>query len=184
MTEQSVSGAVEPVVDGGREAPATAAPTPQIVFRAVDALREYANNPRKHSEEQITQIAGSLVEFGWTVPVLEDAQGVVAGHGRIKAARLVYEQVGCTLEFPDGTPIPFGTVPVLPCDGWSEERRRAYVIVDNQLPENAGWDDAKLQAEVQALMSTEFDMGLLGFDDDVLTVLKGRARREAVAPDQ
>ena len=74
----------------------------------------------------------------------------------------MYANVGCTLAFPDGTLIPFGHVPVIPCDGWSKSKRRAYVIADNKLALNAGWDSTALTNELRALLEEEFDLGLIG----------------------
>jgi ParB-like chromosome segregation protein Spo0J len=93
--------------------------------RPIEALVPYARNARTHSPEQVAQIAASLREWGWTMPVLVDDEGtILAGHGRILAAR----QLG----FPD--------IPVVVARGWSDAKRRAYIIADNKLAENAGWD--------------------------------------------
>lgn len=174
------TGAVEtPSGDAGvvsqKSSAASAAPThaaPQIVCRPIAELDPYANNSRTHSAEQVEQVAASIIEFGWTVPVLVDAQGVVAGHARLEAAHRLYEEFGCTLEFPDGTPIPRGMVPTISCDGWNDARRRAYVIADNQLALNAGWDDAVLKSEWDAI-GDDFQRDVIGFDDDTMTVLSG-----------
>jgi len=124
-----------------------------IVQQPIAALLPYARNSRTHSEEQVTQIAASIKEFGFTNPVLvDDAGGIVAGHGRVLAAK----KIGL-LEVP--------TINV----GWmSEGQRRAYVIADNQLALNAGWDEAVLASEVAWLAEQNFDTDLLGFDVDYL----------------
>lgn len=127
----------------------SAAPT--ITFRSLAELQPYEFNARTHDEQQIEQVATSIVEFGWTMPVLEDAKGVVAGHARMEAAQYLYDFVGCSLEFPDGTPIPVGTVPVIPCDGWSDAKRRAYILADNRLALGAGWDAEIVMQELVAL---------------------------------
>ena len=150
-----------------------AASPPQIVCKPIESLRLNPRNTRTHSAAQLQQIKASLIEFGWTNPALEDADGIVAGHGRITAAKQLYEEFGITIAFPNGAEIPFGHVPTLWCEGWSEEKRRAYAVVDNQLALNAGWDDALLSEEVKALLAAEFDVGLLGFPDNTLTVLSG-----------
>ena len=125
----------------------------QIILQPVEALIPYARNSRTHSDEQVAQIAASIREFGFTNPVLVDNDGgIVAGHGRVMAAR----QLGMA-EVP--------TVNV----GWlSEQQRRAYVIADNQLALNAGWDEAVLAQEVAWLQEQHFDTNLLGFDADFL----------------
>ena len=130
----------------------------QIVLQPVEVLIPYARNSRTHSDEQIAQIAASIREFGFTNPVLVDnGGGIVAGHGRVMAAR----QLGMA-EVP--------TVNV----GWlNEQQRRAYVIADNQLALNAGWDDEALAAELSALDDSGFDVGLVGFSDADMERLLG-----------
>lgn len=140
---------------------------PQIALRPIESLVAYANNSRTHSPTQIEQIQRSLLEFGWTNPVLADGIGVVAGHGRLLAANGLYAS-GKQIRFPNGTPIPLGMVPVVDCSGWSDAQRKAYVIADNQLALNAGWDEEILRAELQDLSTDGFDMNLLGFDEDFL----------------
>jgi len=122
----------------------------EIVQQRTDALLPYARNSRTHSAEQVAQIAASIREFGFTNPVLVDAAGgIVAGHGRVMAA----QHLG------------MAEVPTI-CVGWlSESQRRAYVIADNQLALNAGWDDEVLAAELSAIGGAGFDMGLIGFSD-------------------
>ena len=116
----------------------------------VDQLRPYGRNPRTHDDDQIAQIAASIIEFGWTNPVLVSADGdVIAGHGRLEAARR----------------LSLDTVPVVILDHLTPAQRRAYVIADNQLALNAGWDEARLSAELQALLADDFDLSLLGFGD-------------------
>ena len=130
----------------------------QIILQSVEALIPYARNSRTHSDEQVAQIAASIREFGFTNPVLVDnGGGIVAGHGRVMAAR----QLGMA-EVP--------TVNV----GWlNEQQRRAYVIADNQLALNAGWDDEALAAELSALDDSGFDVGLVGFSDADMERLLG-----------
>lgn len=115
----------------------------------VDSLVPYARNSRTHSEEQIVQIAASIREFGFTNPVLIDEQGgIVAGHGRVMAAVRL------------GMP----AVPCLRLRGLTEAQRRAYVIADNQIAMNAGWDEAMLRLELAELQEADFNLDLLGFD--------------------
>ncbi len=133
-------------------------PETQYPSAPVDQLKPYANNPRTHSKKQIRQIADSIREFGWTNPVLIDAGGgVIAGHGRIAAAKLL----GIT------------DVPVLRLEHMSEAQKRAYIIADNKLAENAGWDSDLLKIELQGLLdlSIDFDIELTGFETGEIDVL-------------
>jgi DNA modification methylase len=119
----------------------------------LDRLRPYARNPRTHSDEQVAQIAASIVEFGWTNPVLVSGDGtVIAGHGRLDAARR----------------LGLDAVPVLVLDHLSEAQRRAYLIADNKLALNAGWNEELLAAELHALNGDGFDLALTGFDETEL----------------
>ncbi len=130
----------------------------QIILQPVDALVPYARNSRTHSDEQVAQIAASIREFGFTNPVLvDDDGGIVAGHGRVMAAR----QIGMT------------AVPTINVGWLSEQQRRAYVIADNQLAMNAGWDDEALAAELSDLGEAGFDVALVGFSDADMERLLG-----------
>ena len=119
-------------------------------------LLPYARNARTHSDEQVAQIAASIVEFGFTNPILVGSDGViVAGHGRLAAAR----KLGLT------------AVPVVVLDHLTATQRRALVIADNRIAENADWDEALLRAELEALQGEGFDLDLTGFDPDALAEL-------------
>ena len=119
-------------------------------------LLPYARNARTHSDEQVAQIAASIVEFGFTNPILVGSDGViVAGHGRLAAARK----------------LGLEAVPVVVLDHLSPTQRRALVIADNRIAENAGWDDAMLRTELEALQDDGFDLDLTGFDPDALAEL-------------
>ncbi len=132
----------------------------------LDRLRAYARNPRTHSDAQVAQIAASIVEFGWTNPVLVAGDGtVIAGHGRLDAAR----RLGLSM------------VPVLVLDHLSEAQRRAYVIADNKLALNAGWNDELLAAELHALNGDGFNLELTGFDETELDRLMAPLDDEAGA---
>jgi hypothetical protein len=124
--------------------------------RDTSSLIPYVNNSRTHSDEQINQVASSIKEFGFTNPVLIDEQGgVIAGHGRILAAKkLGLEQVPC-----------------IELNGLTDAQKKAYVIADNQLALNSGWDLDMLKLEIDSLNELEFDVDLLGFDDDFLNGL-------------
>jgi hypothetical protein len=128
---------------------------------AVAKLVPYARNARTHSPAQIAQIAASIREWGFTVPVLIDEAGmIIAGHGRVLAAR----ELG------------LGEVPVIVARGWSEAQKKAYVIADNKLTENGGWDEALLKVEFADLQAAGFDTLLMGFDEhDVARLTQSNA---------
>jgi DNA modification methylase len=122
----------------------------------VDKLIPWARNPRTHSDAQVAQIGASIAEFGFNNPILVDTKaGIIAGHGRLLAARR----------------LGFTEVPVIVLDHLSEVQKRAYVIADNKLAENAGWDDEMLRVEIEALQDESFDVSLLGFEDEKLARL-------------
>lgn len=128
----------------------------QIEQIAIDDLLPYARNSRTHSPEQIAQIAASMVEFGWTNPVLIDANGtIVAGHGRVLAARK----------------LKMDSVPCIRLGHLTPSQVRAYVIADNKLALNAGWDEAMLRSELDAIKEEGFEIGLTGFSDDEIEAL-------------
>jgi hypothetical protein len=143
-----------------------------VAYRPVADLAPYARNARTHSADQVGQLAAAILEFGWTNPVLADAQGIVAGHGRVLAARKLYAE-GHTLRRPNGEPIPPGCVPTIDCSGWTEAARRAYILADNKLAQNAGWDDALLISELEVLKSSDFVLSVIGFSDDELAAMLG-----------
>jgi len=129
---------------------------PEISLRQVAALVPYARNSRTHSDAQVAQIAASIREFGWTNPVLIDgADGIIAGHGRLLAAR----KLGLT------------EVPCIVLDHLSETQKRALIIADNKLALNAGWDSEMLGLELQELAAEGFDLEMVGFTDDELAAL-------------
>lgn len=141
-----------------------------VQFKDVDGLIPYARNSRTHSKSQISQLAASLEEFGFTNPVLADERGIVAGHGRVLAAQMLYTQ-GHSLRLPNGAGIPKNCVPVIDVSGWSDAKRRAYVIADNRLAENAAWDVELLKLEVSDLTSLSYDLSLTGFDAGAIDAL-------------
>lgn len=144
---------------------------PQMELRDIEALLPYARNARTHNAAQVTSIANSLTEWGWTNALLIDGDGgVVAGHGRVMAASELYKQ-GKTIRFANGTPIPPGKVPVIVCDGWTEQQKKSYILADNQLAMLAGWDVELLKVEVDDLEAGGFDMELAGFSDEALAEL-------------
>lgn len=143
---------------------------PQITLRRIDTLMAYANNARTHSPAQVEQIMASLMNFGWTNPVLVDEMGTVAGHGRTMGASELY-RLGKQIKFPNGSPIPIGMVPVIDCSGWSDAQRKAYILADNKLALNAGWDEELLGAELRALNDVGYDLDVIGFSEEELADL-------------
>lgn len=131
-------------------------PADKIERRPLASLKPYLANARLHSPEQIEQLANSIRQWGWTMPVLVDEQGVlIAGHARTRAATL--------LNLPD--------IPVMVARGWSPDQIRAYVIADNKLAMNADWSQELLIKEVGELAASSFDVTLLGFGEAELVHL-------------
>ena len=127
-----------------------------IEWLETKGLIPYAKNSRTHSEAQVAQIAGSIKEFGFNNPVLIDEDnGIIAGHGRVMAAQKLGLQA----------------VPCIRLAHLSDTQRKAYVIADNRLALNAGWDDQMLTLELQELDGEDFDLSLLGFEADELNAL-------------
>lgn len=128
----------------------------QVIYRKTAELIPYINNSRTHSDEQIMQVAASIKEFGFTNPVLiDEGGGIIAGHGRLQAAnRLGMDEV-----------------PTITLSGLSDNQRKAYIIADNKLALNSGWNDKLLALELQELQDNEFDLSLIGFDVDELALL-------------
>jgi DNA modification methylase len=128
----------------------------QIERWPIQRLRPRDTNPRTHSPQQVAQLEASIREFGWTNPILIGEQGdIIAGHARILAARGLGMQEG----------------PVIILGHLSEAQCRALVIADNQLAQNAGWDEELLRAELAALQQEDFDLNLIGFEDEELARL-------------
>ena len=125
----------------------------KIEYVATDDLIPYIHNSRTHSESQIKQIASSIREFGFTNPILIDDPGtIIAGHGRVMAAKV----------------LQLDKVPTITLGALSDAQRKAYVIADNKLALNAGWDTEVLLAEIESLQDLNFDTQLLGFSADEL----------------
>lgn len=122
----------------------------------INDLIPYARNSRTHSEEQVTQIASSIKEFGFTNPIIIDEQGgIIAGHGRVMAAKK----------------LGIKEVPCIQVTGWTEAQKKAYVIADNKLALNAGWDEKMLSLEFEELQELGFDLSLTGFSKDEILAL-------------
>lgn len=124
-----------------------------LTMRSISQLVPYARNSRTHDRAQVAQIKKSIEEFGWTVPVLVDEDGtIIAGHGRVMAA----SEMGIS------------EVPVIVAKGWSESQKKAYIIADNKIASNAGWDKNLLALELSDLKSAAYDLGVTGFNEKEL----------------
>tara|TARA_R110000796_G_scaffold22104_1_gene64385 strand:+ start:278 stop:874 length:597 start_codon:yes stop_codon:yes gene_type:complete len=120
-----------------------------IKYKSTGEIIPYINNSRTHSEQQVQQVAASIKEFGFTNPILIDEEGgIIAGHGRLQAAQL----------------LNLNEVPTITLEGITEAQKKAYVIADNKLALNSGWNDELLKVELEALSDFEFDLTLLGWD--------------------
>lgn len=135
----------------------------EIIYKKTSELIPYVNNSRTHSEEQIKQICSSINEFGFTNPVLIDEKGmIIAGHGRVLASeRLKLDEVPCIV-----------------LEGLTEAQKKAYVIADNKMALNAGWDEELLKLELQNLKELDFNMDLTGFNIDELDNILGEIEQE------
>jgi hypothetical protein len=150
MARRAQSGAAAAIV-ASRKGEA-----PRVDMRPVAELVPYARNARTHSDEQVAQIAASIREFGWTNPVLVDgASGIIAGHGRVMAARK----------------LGLDEVPCIELAHLTDAQRRAYILADNKLALNAGWDASLLAIEFGDLQALDFDLGLTGFGEEEIAAL-------------
>ena len=123
----------------------------------LDRLKPYDKNAREHSPEQVAQIAASITEFGFLNPILVDSNdGIVAGHGRLSAAK----------------ELALDVVPVVVLDHLTENQKKAYVLVDNKLAENATWNEDLLAEEIIKLNLQDFDLNILGWSEEELKSLQ------------
>ena len=144
-------------------------PADTITRRKVLDLIPYARNSRTHSDEQVGQIAASIKEWGWTVPVLIDEEGgLLAGHGRVLAA----QRLG------------IDEIPTMTAKGWTEAQKKAYVIADNKLALNAGWDSDILKIEMQDIDSLGFNLELTGFGVEEMASLFDEPPEEKPLPQE
>ena len=128
----------------------------EIVYKKIDELKPYENNSRTHDESQIKQICESIKEYGWTNPVLIDEKGmIIAGHGRVEA----------------GKKLDIKEVPCIVLSGLTDAQKKAYVIADNKMALNAGWNEELLKTELENLKELDFDLELTGFNIDELDEL-------------
>lgn len=130
----------------------------KITYKKTEDLIPYARNSRTHDESQVAQIAASIKEFGWTNPILLDGEnGIIAGHGRVLAAHKLGEIKVPTIELAHLT----------------DTQKRAYIIADNKLALNSGWDNEMLLLEIETLQEVGYGIDVLGFDDKELKALIG-----------
>jgi len=144
-------------------------PKIEIIEKSVTELIPYVKNSRTHSDEQVAQIAASIKEFGWTNPILIDGDnGIIAGHGRLMAARKLGYEVVPTIELKDLT----------------ETQKKAYIIADNRLALSAGWDNQMLTIEINDLLADGFALDILGFDTEELQKLLDKPDFEPATEDE
>jgi ParB-like chromosome segregation protein Spo0J len=144
-------------------------PFPAYKAVSVASLVPYARNSRTHSQQQVDKIAASIREFGFLNPIIVDGEnGIIAGHGRVMAA----QKLGLT------------DLPVIEASHLTEAQRRAYVIADNRLALDAGWDNELLKVELQDLDAQDFDLTLTGFELGELTSLFDEPKAEDELPEQ
>lgn len=135
----------------------------KVVYRAVSELIPYARNARTHSDEQVARIAASIKEFGWTNPILIDgSKGIIAGHGRVLAARK----------------LGLEKVPTIELSGLTEAQKRAYILADNRLALDAGWDEELLKLEFAELEKEGFELSKTGFSDEEIREMMADLDRE------
>lgn len=135
----------------------------KVVYRAVSELIPYARNARTHSDEQVARIAASIKEFGWTNPILIDGEnGIIAGHGRVLAARK----------------LGLERVPTIELSGLTEAQKRAYILADNRLALDAGWDEEMLKLEFAELEKEGFELSKTGFSDEEIREMMTDLDRE------
>ena len=134
----------------------------EVEYLDTTAITPFARNSRTHSDEQVAQVAASIKEFGWTNPILiDETSTIIAGHGRLMAA----QRLGYT------------SVPTITLNGLTDAQKRAYVIADNKLALNAGWDDEMLAVEMESLIDEGFDLSLTGFEADEIDSLLAEASK-------
>lgn len=142
----------------------------EIIYKKVDELIPYVNNARTHSKEQVNQICASINEYGFTNPILIDEKGmIIAGHGRLMASK--------QLEMEE--------VPCIELKGLTEAQKKAYIIADNKMALNAGWDEELLKLELENLKESDFDLDLTGFDTSELdAILDSELEEQEIVEDE
>ena len=141
----------------------------EIVYKKIDDLIPYINNPRTHDKEQINQICASINEYGWTNPVLIDEKGmIIAGHGRVEA----------------GKKLNIKEVPCIVLSNLTEAQKKGYIIADNEMALNAGWDEDLLKLELENLKELDFDLELTGFNvDELEDIFQVEEKQEIIEDD-
>ena len=136
----------------------------EIVYKKINELKQYENNSRTHDENQIKQICESIKEYGWTNPVLIDEKGmIIAGHGRVEA----------------GKKLDIKEVPCIVLSGLTDAQKKAYIIADNKMALNAGWNEELLKLELESLKELDFNLELTGFEEKELnSILEEEKERE------
>lgn len=130
----------------------------KIIYKNIEDLIPYARNSRTHSDAQVSQIAASIREFGWRNPVLVDGDnGIIAGHGRILAARK----------------LGIDEIPTIDASDMTEAQKKAFIIADNKIATNAGWDEQLLMLEIEDLKSMDADLSILAFSDKEISNILG-----------
>jgi len=148
--------------------PSSAAMAKRIELWPVERLRPYGKNARTHSAEQVQQLAASIHQFGFTNPILVDGDGgVIAGHGRLMAAK----------------DLGLAEVPVVVLDHMTTDQKRAYILADNKLALNAGWDEELLQQELAAISLTDFDISILGWTENELASILDPSETDIAEPE-
>lgn len=136
----------------------------EVTYRKVADLIPYARNARTHSPEQVARIAGSIKEFGWTAPILVDGEnGIIAGHGRLAAAQK----------------LKMTEVPCIELSGLTDTQRRAYILADNKLALDAGWDEDILKVELDDLKIEGVDLDAIGFSEEEINDVLGDGGEES-----
>ena len=139
-----------------------------VKYRKVEDLIPYVNNSRKHSDEQVAQISASIKEFGWTNPILIDGtNSIIAGHGRLMAARK----------------LKMDEVPTIELDHLTDTQRKALVIADNKLALNADWDTTLLTIELDELLKDGFALDILGFNEQEIKTIMSDVNFDAGSED-
>jgi len=139
----------------------------QIKEIEVSKLIPYVNNSRTHDDAQVAQLAASIKEFGFRNPILVDGVGIIAGHGRLLAARK----------------LGLDKVPTLDCSDMTETQKKAYIIADNKLALNSGWDTELLSLEISQLDTDGFNLEVIGFNADELSAFINGVNFDAATED-
>lgn len=148
-----------------------ATPTATNELRVTSSLKPSSRNTRRHTEASRAAVMNSMLEYGFTMPILIDPDGdVIAGHGRLEAATAIYAE-GLSIKGLNGEPLPHDMVPVIVATNWTEKQKRAYRIADNKLTETSSWDEDMLRLELGDLKEQGYDITLTGFAGDELNVL-------------